>query len=99
MSDRDARFAQSQTALWRSVGADVLLAAPEGDGIELLTGTAAVIWHCLDAPATLRDLTGILADAYQKPPDAISSEVEALLQDLMRRGFLVTDEGEDDGGG
>ncbi len=99
MSPRDARFAQSQTALSRSVGPDVLLAATEGDEIEVLSGTAAVIWRFLDTPSTLGHLVEVLADVYRRPPDAIAGDIEALLQDLMGRGFLVTVKAEDDEGG
>jgi hypothetical protein len=81
-------FVQSPSTPWRRVGDDILL-APEGrDDFDHLSGTAAVVWSLLDAPASLQSLVSSLGELYSVPAESIADEVDALVADLTRRGAI-----------
>lgn len=89
------RFQRSPDALYRRVGEEILLAKPELDDFDALSTTAAATWELLQNPRTLSDVVQLLAAAYAVSPQLISSEVEALLRDLLRRGWIEEADGDD----
>lgn len=83
------RFRRSETILFRSVGREVLLARPGNEGIDRLSETAGAVWRLLHVPCRLAEVVAALADAYGEHPDAIAADVEGLLRELCRRGWVV----------
>jgi Coenzyme PQQ synthesis protein D (PqqD) len=70
------------------VGDEVLLAAADRDGVDVLPGTAATLWILLDQSASLETLTEELAAVYETPSHRVSIDVAPLLDELVRRGWL-----------
>ena len=90
-----ASFRHAPGALTRSVGAEILVALPEGEDIISLAGTSAEVWHALgEGGRTLPDLVEALAKVHRAPPETIGRDVRALLTDLIERGLV---EGPNDG--
>lgn len=81
-------YRRSPAVLWRSVGADVLVAHRAGGDPELLADTAAAIWHCLTEPATVAEVTAALADVYAAPPERLAADVAAFLTELADCGYV-----------
>jgi hypothetical protein len=88
-------FRRSRKALHRRVGGDILLATPEREDFDSLSGTASAAWELLESPKGLDELANELALAYGMRPQSIVSDVAALLLDLRRRGWI--EEVENDG--
>jgi hypothetical protein len=82
------RYRRSPAALHRTVGHEVLLAEADRDGFDVLPGTAASVWTLLEEPATLPELSHELARTYGTPVERIATDVEPLLDELVRRGWL-----------
>jgi hypothetical protein len=91
----ETRYRRAPRALHRTVGHEVLLAAADRDGVDVLPGTAATLWVLLDQPASLGTLTAELAAIYKTPAHRVSTDVAPLLDELVRRGWLeqLDDEG------
>jgi hypothetical protein len=82
------RYRRSSAALHRTVGHEVLLAGADREGFDALPGTAASVWTLLEEPATLPELSDELARTYGRPVERIAADVEPLLDELVRRGWL-----------
>lgn len=68
----------------------MILAALDSEGFEGLSETAAEVWRLLDVPRSAPQVAEILGRSYEAPPDTIGEDVERLLGDLVRRGFVVS---------
>jgi hypothetical protein len=86
--NKESTFRRSDRVLWRSFAAEVLVAVPGRDDIDHLTGTAASVWDELEVPRSVREVTESLCEEFASPPEVVGPDVEALLQDLLRRGCL-----------
>lgn len=90
------RFVRSSNVLSRRVGGEVLLAAPSRTEIDRLSDSAGAVWTLLEEPLTMPAVVATLSEAYGVPGGRIASDVEALLDDLVRRGWVeevATDDG------
>jgi hypothetical protein len=81
-------FQRSPGALFRRVGGDVILARPGREDFDSLSSTASAAWELLDTPKGLDQLVNELAVQYGMQPHSITSDVAALLLDLLRRGWI-----------
>lgn len=84
----ESLFQHSREALHRRVGNDVILARPDREDFDVLSSTAAATWELLETPRTASDLLNLLGSTYGVPPEAIAADVGALLDDLLRRGWI-----------
>jgi coenzyme PQQ synthesis protein D (PqqD) len=84
----DPRFRRSPAALFRTAGSEVLLASADRDGVDLLPGTAAAVWLLLEEPASLAHLSEDLAELYAMPVERVVEDVEPLVDELTRRGWV-----------
>jgi hypothetical protein len=78
-------WARNAEALWRRTGDDVLVLAPEGDGVVALGHPGSEVWDVLAAPATAPEVIGALATLAGDEP---LPDVERLLEDLLVLGVL-----------
>jgi hypothetical protein len=67
------------------------MARVDGSSITL-QGSGAAVWSLLDEPQTVLDLARELADVYDAEPPRIAADIEPLLAELAKSGFVVTDE-------
>ena len=74
--------------LWRSVGAEVVVAVPSRTDFELLSGSGGAIWRALDEPRTLSRLVDALAEEHGVEGGAIVDDVRHLTSTLAARGLL-----------
>lgn len=82
------RFRRTPSALYREVGQEVLLASPDGEGFDALSGGAPAVWGLLDRPLTASELVAALAPRYEVPPERLRPDLERLLEELCRRGWI-----------
>ncbi|MGI8875108.1 MAG: PqqD family protein [Egibacteraceae bacterium] len=62
----------------------------EHDGsLHLLDPVATAVWNVLDGEATLRELAGELADAFEAEPGVVERDVVELVRGLGARGLLA----------
>lgn len=88
MSPLAVRVCRSPGVLSRKVGGEVLLGAPGRNGFDQLSESAGIVWGLLDVPRTDDEIVAILAHVYGEPPEAIAADVDGLLADLLRRGWI-----------
>jgi sulfur transfer complex TusBCD TusB component (DsrH family) len=87
-------YMREKDILARSFADEVLLAAPRRSEIDQLKGPAADVWDLLDRPRTLADIVEELKKRYGGAPvERVQDDVQALLDDLVARGWIraVTD--------
>jgi hypothetical protein len=82
-------FARSTAALWRRVGDEVLLAAPDRSEIDRLSVPASAAWLLLERPQTRADLTEALAGKFEVVPTEIAEHVDRMVEELEARGWVV----------
>jgi hypothetical protein len=68
---------------------DVCLYRPDTDEVLVLNHTAADVWRLADGSLSTDELVATLARAYAVAPDQVHHDVEAVLENLRERGFLV----------
>jgi hypothetical protein len=54
---------------------------------------AAAVWHNLETPKSFEELRDILLNEYEVTAEQCSSELQALLDDLIDKGLLATQRG------
>ena len=79
---------QTPGVLWRSVGAEVILADRERTDFELLSGSGGAVWRALVEPRTFDDLVGSLAEGFEVDRGAIEDDVRRLVDNLSARGLV-----------
>ena len=82
------RLQRAPHVLWRSVGAEVILAEPGRTDFELLSGSGGAVWRALDGPRTLPELIEALAAEHGVEAGSIESDVQQLVGTLSARGLV-----------
>jgi len=82
------RLRRSPRVLWRSVGAEVILAEPGRTDFELLSGSGGAVWRALDGPRTLPELVDALAAKHGVEAGSIERDVRQLVGTLTARGLV-----------
>jgi hypothetical protein len=85
---RLTRLTRSPSALFREVGEEVLLADVAGEGFDALSGAATAVWALLAGLRTRAELVAALADRYGVSEESIEADVNRLLDELHRRGWI-----------
>jgi Coenzyme PQQ synthesis protein D (PqqD) len=84
----DPTFARADATLWRRVGAEVLLAGPEGSQIDRLSVPASALWHRLERPLGRDELVAALADDFGLATADVADHVDDLIEQLAGRGWI-----------
>ena len=84
----DAVYKHAEGVLSRSYADEVLLAAPRRNEVDQLSGPAADVWVVLDRPLRIDDIVERLTKLYGAPVERVKDDVQALLDDLVERGWL-----------
>jgi hypothetical protein len=84
----EPRYRRSPRALHRVVGEEVLLASPDREGIDILTGPAAAVWRSLEDVTSARELADSLGATLRVPSSEVLSGIEPLLDTLSQRGWV-----------
>ncbi len=84
----EPRLRRAPKALWRSVGAEVVVTVPGRSDFELLSGSGGAVWRALGEPRTMSDLVAELAREYGVDAGTIEGDVHQLIGTLSRRGLL-----------
>ena len=82
------RLRRSPRVLWRSVGAEVIIAEPGRTDFELLSGSGGAVWRALDGPRTFPELVDALAAEHGVEADSIEGDVRHLVGTLTARGLV-----------
>lgn len=86
---RPVRYARHEEVLWRRNPGEVVLLALGSDEVVRLPGTGGAVWDELSRPLALDELANRLAQAYSAVPEQVATEVQALLDELVRRSAVV----------
>lgn len=81
-------FVRSPVALSRTVAGEVLVTAVGHQEVDRLSPTAVAVWALLEEPATIDTVVDELTRVFDAPRERIADDVEALLADLDRRGWV-----------
>lgn len=79
---------QTPGVLWRSVGAEVILATRWRTDFELLSESGGAVWRALIEPRTFDDLVGSLAEGFKVDRGTIEVDVRRLVDSLSARGLV-----------
>lgn len=84
----DTRFRPSSDALYRRVGADVLVTRPGDPKMHELSGGATAVWDGLHVSPTLPELVDRLAAEHGMDAGQIEGQVEDCLEMLLGLGVV-----------
>ena len=70
---------------------ETLVVDPRTREVHLLNASASRVWELLDAPRTSAELLSVLATEFDAPTDVMQAEVDALLDELDRKGLIGRD--------
>jgi hypothetical protein len=85
----EVRLRRAAGLLSRDAGRGILLALPEGTGIEWLSPSASVVWGALTEPRTQDDLVDDVAALVGQAPDQVRDGVRTLISRLRVRGLVI----------
>jgi hypothetical protein len=83
------RYRRAPEVLSRTVGAEILLAVAERDGVQQLSGTGRAVWERLDVARSVPELVTLLADVYRGGTAVVADDVRVFVLDLRRRRLVV----------
>lgn len=83
-----SRWQRREEALWRETADRVIAMPPGSDHPVALTGTGVAVWAMLAQPVEHTALVGALARRYADPEGRLASDVEELLEGLLRLGLV-----------
>jgi hypothetical protein len=83
-----AAFLRSERALWRRVGASVLVTTVDDDEVHELMGGAVVVWEELATPSAVDDVVRRLVRATGMTPGDLRPEVATCVQTLADIGAV-----------
>jgi hypothetical protein len=81
-------FVRSPGVLSRRVADEVLVTTTGHDEVDRLSPTAAAVWTLLEEPATTDAVVDQLVEGFDAPRERIADDVEHLLAELVRRGWV-----------
>lgn len=84
----ESRYRRAKGVLFRRYADEVLLTSMDLDGCEALSGPATDVWNLLESPRSLADLVGALTPEYRASPAVMAKDVDALITELRKRGFV-----------
>ena len=89
---------QSSSVVARQIADQWLLIPIHGTGADLqkvylLNDTSAAIWRLLEQPMSFEQVVTALQAEYAAPEEVIQADTRELLHDLVQRGFLTTEVG------
>lgn len=87
------RYVRGVEVLWRRNPGEVVFLALGDDEVVRLPGTGAALWDHLTHAVALDDLATRLARDFSADSHQVATEVQTLLDELVRRGAVarVTD--------
>ena len=91
----DTAYVASEDVIARDMDGELLIVPLVGgmgdieDAIFSLNETGRAIWDRLDGRATLRQIAAALSDEYAAPIGQIESDVQGLLEELIKRKMVV----------
>ena len=77
---------RSATTLWRRTTTGVVLLPSAASEPVQLTGAAALVWDLLEEATSTDEATDLLARACGEEPSRVRSDVEAVVEELLRFG-------------
>ena len=75
--------------LWRVTSDRVLIRVPGADETIELTGSGVALWLSLESPVTRAGLVEHLSREHGVDTATIDSDIEPVVNDLVRRGVLL----------
>jgi hypothetical protein len=85
------RYRRSRNILFRAYAGEVVLASPNDETFELLSGPAADAWSLVSEARSQAQIAQALAEAYGAPEETVAKDIGVLLEDLQRRGLIEAD--------
>ena len=91
---------QSSSVVARQIADQWLLIPLHATGADLqkvylLNDTSAAIWRLLEQPRSFEELLRALQAEYAAPEEVIRQDAKEFVEDLMQRGFVVPEVGDE----
>jgi hypothetical protein len=87
--DEGSWYERSPDVLERDVDEEVVLAAPGGKDVSVVSASAGRVWRLLETPRTFVDLVTSLAREYERPVESLAFDIDRVLQELIHRGLMA----------
>ena len=84
----DSTVARAEGWAVETLGDEVVMLDPSRDRYLRLNRTGALLWSALEAPATVEELAGRLADAEGIPAERANRDALAFLSSLIEHGAV-----------
>lgn len=89
---RSDRYVRSTDVLQRRCPDRVLVLAPTGD-VQVLAGSATVVWDALSVPMTVEEIVGELRGRFSGAPADLSTDIAELVSTLVQARTVEVHEG------
>jgi hypothetical protein len=84
------RVRQNPEAAWRVLEGHAFIVPPGATGVIEIDEVATFIWCLVETERTLDDLVDRICQEFEVDADRARRDCEAFLDDLARRGLIVT---------
>jgi hypothetical protein len=93
MSRSIVNVRRASGATFRAVGDRIIIAPPERDDFEVLSGTSVAVWELIVTPREVTDLTEALASRFGAELELVARDVSAFIDRLRASGCVEVDDG------
>ena len=83
-------FARKDGWLAAMVGDELVMMSAESGAYLGLNNVGARVWEIIATPTALPDICEALAAEFETTPSACETDVEGFLEELLRRGAVVS---------
>lgn len=95
MTDNQLLFVKEDSIVLREIGGEFVLIPIHQTGLDMqnlymLNKTAEAVWGYLEQPQTLTGLVNLIQKRFEGSEGHIRKDVELLLQELVKIGFIKT---------
>jgi hypothetical protein len=88
----DHSYRRSAEVLWRNVGPEVLITRQVDTTMDVLSPAASAVWRLLGRPKSADEIADQL-NGSEGQAEEISTGVETMLRELLRRGYIERGDG------
>jgi hypothetical protein len=83
----ETRLVHNSRVVYRVIDGEAVLVDPAIGKVRVLNELGGRIWELIDGQRTLAEIVALICQEYDVPPDQVTSDVLAFLEELTRKGL------------
>lgn len=85
---KEGRYVRSSDARLKEVGDVLALYVKDRRALHVLNPTATLLFHCLETPSTLDELTAVVSRLTDASAETVESDLRQVIPELLELGLI-----------